>query len=165
MTLTPCKECGEQIAKTAGICPKCGVRKPGRRVSRILAGILLLAAIGAIANTQHPRGDKLTDGFETARIRWVRANTGAAEAAVRRKLKDPESAAFRNVAVIAPEKFDPNALGIVCGEVNAKNSFGGYTGFSNFVSVDGLTFIEDGSRSFVKLWDQRCANGKPVWRV
>lgn len=49
------------------------------------------------------------------------------------QLKDPDSAKFRNV--FAKDKT------LVCGEVNAKNSYGGYNGFTFFYShisaVDG----------------------------
>lgn len=43
-------------------------------------------------------------------------------------MKDPGSAQFRNVAVVV------NSLGeaAVCGEYNARNSFGGYVGFKTF---------------------------------
>lgn len=50
-----------------------------------------------------------------------------AEEKVKERLKDPESARFRNETV--REDRDET---IVCGEVNAKNSFGGYTGFVPF---------------------------------
>ncbi|NTU73942.1 hypothetical protein HGB07_07350 [Candidatus Roizmanbacteria bacterium] len=49
-----------------------------------------------------------------------------AKDAIREKLKDPESAQFRNVRVGA-EDFKP-----VRGEVNAKNSYGGYIGYDKF---------------------------------
>ena len=42
-------------------------------------------------------------------------------------LKDPDSAKFRGV------RFYPKS-GAGCGEVNAKNSMGGYIGFSSFVA-------------------------------
>ena len=46
-------------------------------------------------------------------------------------LKDPDSVKFRNV-----KKSD--RTGAVCGEFNAKNSFGAYVGFSPFgVTADG----------------------------
>lgn len=57
------------------------------------------------------------------------------------QLKDPDSAKFRNISV--KDKT------LVCGEVNAKNSYGGYTGFTFFYShisaVDGTleTIIRD----------------------
>lgn len=49
------------------------------------------------------------------------------EQSVRRKLKDPESARFR---AFTARKTEYGA--IVCGFVNAKNSYGGYTGFAPF---------------------------------
>jgi len=55
----------------------------------------------------------------------------AATALVRERLKDPESARIRNVRVMK----DGGAL--VCGEVNARNSFGGYTGYGHFVIMEG----------------------------
>lgn len=48
--------------------------------------------------------------------------------AVLAKLKDPRSAEFRNLR--------PAVTGLyLCGEVNAKNSYGGYTGFKKFYSL------------------------------
>jgi hypothetical protein len=46
-----------------------------------------------------------------------------------RKLTDPFSAQFRNVRVVANEQYE-----VVCGEMNAKNLYGGYVGFVDFVS-------------------------------
>lgn len=48
---------------------------------------------------------------------------------VKRQLKDPESVRFQKTRLSA------YAGGLVlCGEVNAKNSFGGYVGFRRFVA-------------------------------
>lgn len=44
-------------------------------------------------------------------------------------LKDPDSAQFRNVHI----GIDILGNKKVCGEINAKNAFGGYTGFTPFV--------------------------------
>lgn len=52
-----------------------------------------------------------------------------ARALVIERLKDPDSAQFRN------ERFMPD--GTICLEVNAKNGFGGYTGFSHAVVISG----------------------------
>ena len=55
--------------------------------------------------------------------------------AVKAILKDPESAQFRNFYTKSwtgkPSPMDP-----VCGEVNAKNSYGGYIGFTRFYQAD-----------------------------
>ena len=45
------------------------------------------------------------------------------------QLKDPNSAQFRNLKILDNDRG-------MCGEVNAKNAFGGYVGFSAF-AVDG----------------------------
>lgn len=60
------------------------------------------------------------------------------EKAVAYSLKDPESAKFRNVRV------SPYMGGyVVCGEVNAKNSYGGYTGFTRFFGDADAGTLED----------------------
>lgn len=70
-------------------------------------------------------------------------------------LKDPDSAKFRNVFVKKVENKAPNGKPIrlaVCGEVNGVNSFGAYSGYSNFaVSALGSTpkgGIDDGPRAY-----------------
>jgi hypothetical protein len=61
-----------------------------------------------------------------------------AKAAVSRKMKDPSSTQFRELTL-----YDHNGIMIVCGEVNAKNSYGAYDGYFPFVSVDGAVFTAD----------------------
>lgn len=60
---------------------------------------------------------------------------GRAKAAILAKLKDPDSARFSDVG----RRITPNARGepteVVCGRVNSRNSFGGYTGPSAFVYI------------------------------
>ncbi len=46
-------------------------------------------------------------------------------------LKDPSSAQFRNVRVVSY-----NGGRLVCGEINAKNSYGAYVGFAGFMATD-----------------------------
>lgn len=48
------------------------------------------------------------------------------------RLKDPDSAQFRNLVVRKIFKDNGTVLYNVCGEINAKNSFGGYVGFRPF---------------------------------
>lgn len=49
-------------------------------------------------------------------------------------LKDPDSAKFRNVFMIEDKMIGDAHYGVLCGEVNSKNSFGGFTGFHRFVA-------------------------------
>ena len=62
-----------------------------------------------------------------------------AEASVRAKLRDPASAIFSEERIVGtgPDRR-------VCGFVNAKNGFGGYSGNQRFVSFMGtLAYIGD----------------------
>lgn len=49
---------------------------------------------------------------------------------IKSDLKDPDSAKFRNV-FISMYKGKPT----LCGELNAKNSFGAYTGYKRFLMI------------------------------
>ena len=52
---------------------------------------------------------------------------------VRDQMKDPESTQFRNLRLV--RRVDsPEPRYNLCGEVNSKNSFGGYVGFQRFAS-------------------------------
>lgn len=55
--------------------------------------------------------------------------TKAAKAALEKSLRDPSSAQYRDVQTYSE--------GVVCGEYNAKNSYGGYVGFKQFTYSKG----------------------------
>jgi hypothetical protein len=61
------------------------------------------------------------------------------ETAILLDLKDPDSAQFR----YGPYDIFPE-LKLACGEVNSKNSFGGYTGFQRFVFDNGSIAFQEG---------------------
>lgn len=61
---------------------------------------------------------------------------------IRQELKDPSSAQFQNMQV----KSYSNGK-VICGEVNGKNSYGGYVGFKKFVaSPRSATLLSTGNR-------------------
>ncbi|MFC0666264.1 hypothetical protein ACFSKY_00215 [Azotobacter chroococcum] len=57
-----------------------------------------------------------------------------ARSELKRKLYDGDSAQFRNEQV-----YRVDGITTVCGEVNAKNRMGGYTGFQPFAVAAGVT--------------------------
>lgn len=68
------------------------------------------------------------------------------EMALKRSMKDPKSVEIRN----------QNG---VCGEVNSKNSFGGYTGFKRYVANNNIVVIEGEnmkSSEFNEVWNKVC---------
>ena len=69
-----------------------------------------------------------------------------AKAAISHDLKDPSSAQFRNIWIAYEAEIDKST---VCGEVNAKNSFGAYVGFAQFAyRVKTLKGIKNGSDGY-----------------
>ena len=63
-----------------------------------------------------------------APVALTEQETALAQAAVANRLRDPMSAQFREVTGYAL----PDGGRIVCGELNARNGFGGYNGFAPF---------------------------------
>lgn len=58
-------------------------------------------------------------------------NEKALKAAMETKLKDAESARFRGITYYPKS----DGMWVMCGEVNAKNSMGGYAGFEPFLAL------------------------------
>lgn len=89
----------------------------------VLLSTVLLVAVqvsAAIAQTYTPETLKLED------IDFVKKS-------VAKRLKDPDSAKF--LGEFSAAKEDGNDSLVVCGRVNAKNSFGAYAGASPFYVV------------------------------
>ncbi|MHC1657278.1 hypothetical protein ACODUN_09555 [Stenotrophomonas riyadhensis] len=85
-------------------------------------------------------------------VKWFGAETiVAAERAVRRELKDPDAAQFKDVRANYTEEFGV----VACGRVNAKNDFGGYTGFRRFVS-GGQSVILERRDNIEDAWSRAC---------
>lgn len=136
------------------------MREDQMRRGIILAGALALASCagGSVqqAATEPPppppkRNLKPADAMAEARKE------------VATKLKDPESARFTDV-VYRPNQ--PNMRGeptdVVCGKVNAKNSFGGYVGARPFVYLIDrrfLTMSESAGDVATVVYDNLCAGG------
>lgn len=83
---------------------------------------------------------------------WI----SATERAVKGHMKDPGSVRFRNSRFTAYQGRTP----VVCGEVNAKNGFGGRTGYQKFIA-SGETFgpyLEETTPAgeFAKAWNELC---------
>jgi hypothetical protein len=81
---------------------------------------------------------------------WIRK----CQDAVREKLKDSDSAKFKDVYFIRGRDKIPTT----CGQVNSKNSFGAYSGFERFVSMGSAdkTFLKSEFKDFHNLWNRFC---------
>lgn len=73
---------------------------------------------------------------------------------VRSKLKDPDSAEFRNV-----QFYSGGPSPTTCGEVNAKNSFGGFSGYERFIAVGSTMSVLESEmkpNEMDRLWASVC---------
>ena len=69
--------------------------------------------------------------------------------AVKQRLKDPESAEFSSVKTV-----EYQGSTVVCGYVNASNSFGGKSGLQRFVGAGDTVFLEeDGASAVTEAWN------------
>ncbi len=72
----------------------------------------------------------------------------ASERLISMSLKDPSSAEFSGSRI--------GNNGAVCGTVNAKNSFGAYTGYKRFIQIGTFSYVSDDSSDFNREWRQIC---------
>lgn len=82
----------------------------------------------------------------------------SAKLQVANTLKDPESAKFRDVRFVMHE-----GGAMICGEVNGKNSYGGYVGFVTFLSDSRASEIfdaESGDERFTTKVRSKCTAPK-----
>lgn len=79
--------------------------------------------------------------------------------AITARLKDPDSVKFRNVGF-----YSGGSAPVACGEVNAKNGFGGYTGFERFIaSGTKLAVLASDMQSpteMQSMWAKLCVKAK-----
>jgi hypothetical protein len=68
------------------------------------------------------------------------ASIRAAAAFFASSLREPSSATFRNVFIGKRPPPTKTLKIIVCGEINARNGFGGYTGFQHFIVSGGSVY-------------------------
>ncbi len=115
-----------------------------RRVSQMVVTACALAACGGGGDSQ-PAPRVLSDAEQIA----------MAQEGMRKRLKDPESARFTDVRIGL--RMAGN-VGAVCGKVNSKNSFGGYSGAQRFIAAGDMAFLEDdmAEGEMDKSWAQLC---------
>ena len=128
---------------------------------KVVGGLLVLGIIGQALAPSAPteqRADAADGGAngtpDPARERSDRSIIRESEARLLSRLKDAESAKFSDVLVVRS-----SGKPVVCGYVNSKNGFGGYTGKRAFVAPDGGTPISEedlDQKNFAILWNASC---------
>jgi hypothetical protein len=133
---------------------------------KVVGGLMVIGIIGramapspppltAAEQAESARADSVNTAVR-GREREDRALIREAETKMAGRLKDPASAQFTDVLVV---RMSGNPM--VCGYINAKNSFGGYTGRRAFVmAANGIPVTEDDldAKNFTILWNQSCTD-------
>lgn len=158
MALIKCRECSALISTKAETCPSCGAKskKKTSLLTWIVGGCFAFVVFNFVSNSVSNSNNsvvttKLTpeeiELSEQARQRQLEILS--AKQSITERMKDPESTRFGEVI---------NRAGFVCGYVNSKNSFGGYTGEKAFVfNISSREiFLQDQGPGFEKLWNSRC---------
>lgn len=115
--------------------------------------ILLTAIFAVSACSNSPRIPDSTPVAPVAKkvrseprviVQLSQAQEDAAKSSVRSSLKDPQSAVFDGLYGTTINPGNAKSV-VVCGYVNAKNGYGGYTGSSKFALIAGDTYLSDPS--------------------
>ena len=145
MAMTKCRECGKDVSSSASSCPHCGIKHPGgERVGCVLGTLFLLSVLFVALIVVA----KCSGGSDTVYSPPPVDLSYGAKQLVRARLRDPKSAEFRNVTTHGR---------VVCGEVNARNGFGGMTGFQRFVAAGDSAFVESEVKGGLStIWNRFC---------
>jgi hypothetical protein len=116
-------------------------------------GFLACGVVGAIFGPAPRNSDAKSDRAFSPDV---------VEAAVRAQLRDPQSAVFRDLSATNDRKIGTSPAGlVVCGYVNAKNSFGGFIGEKPFINFYGTKLVEieptPRTSKFNASWNKLCA--------
>lgn len=116
-----------------------------------LAATLTLIALTPAPGLSSDRDHSYRRSTDAKEIGWMDRGMEMVKA----KLKDPDSAKFKDVFFNRGSDNIP----LTCGQVNSKNSLGGYGGYQRFVSGGSaeLTFVEEQvAGSFAPIWKRFC---------
>lgn len=178
-----CPRCREQVKLLASLCKHCGYvfseaeMQEARRIDAgrhqpqwgciALVGVVLLLAYCGRSDSDDDKQQNEPTKTESAQV--VESDTGKygdvgkqyawiseGKRQIQAVLKDPSSADFRNVRF-----YSGGGIPVTCGEVNAKNGFGGYTGFERFVAAGSQIAVTESmvTDSLDPVWDKFCVKG------
>lgn len=140
-----CNSCHEVVHRSTNICPYCGqkVKKiDAKLVSLIISGIIVLCVFIYFINKPVDKESQR----KQEKLKQLTELQVKAETTVKEMLKDPNSVEFKN-------QLGP------CGQFNAKNSFGAYTGFRRYIvfrEINALEGVNTTSEEMNSLWQVAC---------
>lgn len=145
MTIKPCKECGGPVSDKAEKCPLCGAAQPKKTSPFVIFLAVLLGGAVLIA-FYTPKSEYKSESKPLTEEDVMSAIQMQAYMTIKDSLKDPNSAKINFYK------------GKPCGQINAKNSFGGYNGSKRIVILKDINIEGQGlsSAQFERLWKKNC---------
>lgn len=116
--------------------------------SALLIGALILAGCVAVETRE----------IEVSRANISQSLINKTHATIREMMKDPESTKFRRTVTYRSVEGDH----IICGEHDAKNGFGGYTGYEKYYfryrnGLNVIKHVDSSSRDYQQLAETACS--------
>lgn len=155
-----CPRCREKVKLLASLCKHCGyefsasqmeaARKQSETSSYVGLGLFCFLIILALAfcgksndatEVKTATVDSTTKSESSSGYGDVAKQYGwisAGKEQIKGVLKDPDSADFKDVHF-----YSGGGIPVACGKVNAKNGFGGYTGFERFIAAGSVIAVTE----------------------
>lgn len=120
-----------------------------KKTVRIIS-IAIVSYFLSLGNVGAGENDFYDTSQDAIKIGWMRKGISA----VKTKLRDSDAAKFRGVHI----NRGRDGISMICGEVNAKNAFGGYIGYQKFVSngKTETTYLQEEVQDFYLVWKRFC---------
>jgi DNA-directed RNA polymerase subunit RPC12/RpoP len=161
MALVKCRECQKLISDKAVSCPSCGAKIKAKTsvFTLLFGGLFCLIVISFVSSSLNnkdatPAYQSTAEQDRHAEETYkAQLNVATAKQLMLGQMKDPDSTKFGTVV---------SRAGVVCGYVNSKNSYGGYSGETPFIVKLPAkeTFLQGKSPGFDKLWNSQCTEKK-----
>ncbi|SHG73280.1 hypothetical protein SAMN05444169_3869 [Bradyrhizobium erythrophlei] len=156
----------DQIKKTmeAGVAAKHGGELPKTMSPDDLKIAMAVGAKAADQQGKSSAAEKLKSMKTRPDPADVKYSPDVVQMAVKQQLRDPDSATFGPMSLYSDRKMNDYYTPVVCGTINSKNDFGGYSGNKAFVFLIPLTAVmiegspnQQQAQLFVKTYNQLCA--------
>ncbi|MCF5811226.1 hypothetical protein [Pseudomonas tremae] len=153
-----CQACNARVSECDVTCPVCNVLiVKSRNPWLILILVMLLCVVvAAMIWSLSVSGNRSTDKSEVAELSDRQGDSkieAAALDAVLQSMKDPDSTRFGDDLSVNHIQ----GKNVVCGSVNSKNSFGGFSGFKRFLYFyESKQLAIEPKGDFDRLWHLFC---------
>lgn len=122
---------------------------------------IVLLALSSVALSSCGDGSSSASSSEPSETEMMSRYQVMSKDKLKESLRDPSSAKYEDVAA---HRVSSGGF-VFCGKVNAKNGFGGYTGFERFIASPVIVGTEGSIDGFETVWTEFCSSSSRVQSV